>query len=352
MRSEIIQTQTPTTPSALERCRNSIDAVLQESLAPYSSELYDSLRYHLGWRDTNGQLTGSHSGKALRPTLWLLACEWAGGKWEDSLAPGAALELVHNFSLIHDDIQDGDTERRHRPTLWSVWGRPKAIVAGNAMRCLADLTLLSLQKNTDVPAEIIMRLSQSLSESCLEMIEGQYMDLSFEADLDVSVDQYLDMVSRKTGALIECAMFMGALIATHSLQVASAFGRCGRLLGLAFQIRDDLLGIWGDSFSTGKATGADIARRKKSLPAIHALGNAYGTDRVELRRIYSQSVLSELEIQQVLQIMDRLHTYDFCQTLAEAKKQEAVAALQGLDLTQKSFREFQQVAKFLVSREH
>ena len=337
-------------PRALERYREAVLAQLQSALRPNGLGLYHLLHYHMGWMDAQGHPIRPSGGKALRPALCLLACEMVGGDGPEALPAAAALELVHNFSLIHDDIQDGDPERRHRPTVWYVWGQANALQAGNALRCIADRALLAPTERGIAP-QVALMLSETLTARYLEMIEGQYLDLAFEGDLDVGMQQYLDMVSRKTGALIDCALFMGAFVATRDHRVAQAFGRCGRLLGLAFQIRDDLLAIWGNSDATGKATGADVRRRKKSFPAVYALEQSREVERAELRRIYSQDALTDQDVQRVLEIMDGLGTYTYGQALAEAKGAEALQTLGQLSIEPWARDELQAVASYFIHRE-
>ena len=337
-------------PEVLERFRAAVDTHLKAVLPLNASGLYTMLRYHLGWVDEHGCSVQASTGKALRPALCLFACQALGGHWRQALPAAAALELLHNFSLIHDDIQDGDTERRHRPTVWSIWGQPQAISAGNSLCSIAHHTLLDLAR-AGVPDEVVLDLSATLTARYLEMIEGQYMDLSFEERLDVTVEEYLDMTSRKTGALIEAAMHMGAFIATRDKAIAVQFGQCGHLLGLAFQIRDDVLGIWGDTAATGKATGADIRRKKKSLPVVYTLERAEGVAWEALRQVYGKAELNEEDVAIVLEVMDRQETHGYAQSLAERKGQEALQALDRLSLEPWAREEIKEVASYLTGRE-
>ena len=173
------------------------------------------------------------------------------------------MELIHNFSLIHDDIEDRDLQRHHRPTLWAIWGEPKALTAGSVM---FNLAFLALSQSRNVPGERLLYASSRLTQSSLEMIEGQYLDISFEERLDVTTGEYMDMISRKTGALISCALEVGAFLGSGDREMASLMAKAGRHLGNLFQIRDDILGVWGDPSVTGKAVGSDIicARRSRS----------------------------------------------------------------------------------------
>ena len=159
----------------------------------------------MGWTSVSGDNENHPVGKSLRPILCLAACEMAGGDFTEAIPAAASLELIHNFSLIHDDIQDGDLMRRSRPTIWSIWGVPNAINAGNSMRIIADRTMLeSSSENRNLDVTVDAALESTIRS--LDMIEGQYMDMSFESSTNVNVAEYLKMVERKTGALIQSAM--------------------------------------------------------------------------------------------------------------------------------------------------
>ena len=272
-------------PGVFNKYRADIDAELKSVLAERQSPFYDMMRYHLGWVDEKGNVLTSSGGKALRPTLCLLACEAVGGDYRQALPAAAAIELVHNYSLIHDDIQDDDRERRHRPTVWSIWGKPQAINAGTAMRVLANLALLRL-KELGVPDQKQLRAHYLIDEKCMSLIEGQYLDISYETRFDITVDDYLDMIRKKTAALIACSLELGALLGTDDEQVIESFRNIGTNLGLAFQIRDDILGIWGDEQKTGKPSCSDIRRKKKSFPVIWAFDKAQGELRTDLLNFY------------------------------------------------------------------
>jgi hypothetical protein len=188
-------------PFAFKRYRAAIDTELRAVLDDRQSPLYDMMRYHLGWVDEQGNPIKASPGKALRPTLCLLACEAVGGAWYKALPAAAGMELLHNFSLIHDDVQDDDRERRHRPTVWSIWGKPQAINAGDALATIAGLALIGLAQR-GVPAAKQLLTTRLMYEACLTTIEGQYLDISYESRFDVVVGDYLEMIERKTAILI------------------------------------------------------------------------------------------------------------------------------------------------------
>ena len=340
-------------PHALEQYSDAVVAQLRQVLSHDGSGLSRLLHYHMGWVDAEGNPSQPSGGKALRPGLCLLACELAGGHWPDALPAASAVELIHRFSLIHDDIQDEDVERWHRPTVWRLWGQAKALQAGNALWCIADRALHG-HGGLGMPAQVTLTMAEALSARSMEMIEGQYLDLAFEGAPHVGVAQYLDMVARKTGALMDCALFLGAFVATRDLNVARTFGRCGRLLGIAFQVRDDLLSIWGDPVATGKATGADIRRRKMSYPAVYALEQAKGAEGEELRGIYAREAVTDGDVRRVLEIMEGLETFTHGQALAGAKRAEALRTLDGLTVApgvSEALEELEEVAGYIINRE-
>lgn len=327
-------------PDVEQRLREAVEA---------GGEIAPMLRYHLGWENLEGTPTRG-GGKALRPILCLAACEMSGGDWRDALPAAAALELIHNFSLVHDDIQDGDETRRGTPTLWSIHGVPTALTAGNAMRVIADRTADALNA-AGVSEGVAQGTIAELTRRYLEMIEGQYLDLSFEAAEHVSVDDYLDMIGRKTGALVESAMHMGALVATGDQATALGFGECGMRLGLAFQIRDDWLGVWGNPAFTGKAVGADIRRKKRSLPAVYLFDNASDEERPWLEETYSAEEIEGERLEGVMAMLERHGGDSYVQRIAEEQARQAVAAVQALDIPEESKRLLGAVAEFFVTRD-
>ncbi|MCS7178819.1 MAG: polyprenyl synthetase family protein [Anaerolineae bacterium] len=256
---------------ALEAEMQAIVATAELSLR----ELYGMLRYHLGWEDRAFRpIHGPQpTGKRIRPVLCLLCCEACGGDWERALPAAAAVELVHNFSLIHDDIEDGDTTRRGRPTLWSIWGMPQALNAGDTLFTQAHLALFRLA-DRGVPPETVLSALQILLTACQRLTEGQFLDLWFEGEEEVSVEDYLWMIARKTAALLSAACELGALVAGAPADVRERLRTFGYHAGIAFQIQDDILGLWGDPAVTGKPVGSDLRRGKKTFPVLYALGRA------------------------------------------------------------------------------
>ncbi len=336
-------------PLVFDRYRAEIDAELRSALAKHQSPMYDMVRYHLGWIDEKGYPRQNSVGKALRPTLCLLACEATGGDWHKALPAAAAIELVHNFSLVQDDIQDNDPERHHRPTVWSIWGKPQAINAGTAMHVLASLTLLHLRER-GISAEKQRRAQYLLNESCLRMMEGQYLDISYESRLDIGVSDYLDMIDKKTAALIGCSLETGALLGNDDESVVRAFRNLGRDMGIAFQIRDDILGIWGDEKETGKLLAGDIQRRKKSLPIVYALEKAEGEMRGELVKVYQDQVVDPEGVATVLRILEAVEAQLYAQGVAEEYRDRALAEIERIVHLPWARDSLEELAHFVVKR--
>ncbi len=253
------------TGAVLTRGRQLVDAELRGAVATLPASVRLIAEYHLGWRDQTGKAATAPAGKAFRPTLALLAAEAAGGTTDAALPAAVAVELVHNHSLLHDDVIDGDRLRRHRPTAWAVFGVGPAILAGDAMLTLAfDV----LRAGGGPRGGAALRL---LGDAQQALVDGQMADLAFESRGDVRLEECMSMARAKTAALLGCSCALGVLSATgdeRAIEHARAFGE---RLGLAFQLIDDILGIWGDPAVTGKPAHSDLQARKKSLPVVAAL---------------------------------------------------------------------------------
>lgn len=339
------------------RYRDDLAEALKAGLSPGNGESSDPigvhgmLRYGMGWADASGRPMTATTGKALRPTLCLFACEATGGDPVQAMPAAVALEYIHNFSLIHDDIQDRDETRHHRATIWAVWGVPRAIVAGNVLRTLADVTL-SGSTGRGLTSGDVLALTHTLTGAYLEMIEGQFLDLSYESRGDISLAEYLGMIARKTGALIRCSLELGAYVGSRDAATVDAFRRCGEALGLVFQVKDDVLGVWGDPGSTGKPVGADVRRKKNSFPVVHAMANASGTDAETLAHVYSKDEPGDEDVEAVLGVMDRLGTRRYAEELAASHSEQALEALTKVELETDARRQLEELAEFLLVRDH
>ncbi len=288
---------------------------------PSTHGLYEMVRYHLALDGS-----GASGGKRMRPLLGLLAYASITGDHRAALPGAAAVELGHNFSLVHDDIEDGDVERRHRPTLWRLHGVPQAINTGDT---LFSLSRIALHRLTDLgfSDSKVLRLMRLYDETCLALCEGQYIDIATSESNDLmSVEAYFDMIGRKTAALIAASIEAGALLATDDDQVIARYRGFGWALGLAFQLNDDLLGIWGSEQTTGKEP-SDVAHRKKTLPVIYAAQHAEPADRSRLLDLYARREPTLAEIGEIVEILERVGARDYTRDQAHRYRDEALAEL-------------------------
>lgn len=288
-------------------------------------DLYRWLRYHLGWSDADGRGGDSRSAKGLRPRLCLAACEAVGGDPSRAVAAAAAVELTHEFSLIHDDIQDRDRLRRGRRALWTVVGEAQAINLGDAMFALARTVLAEVP----VPASALVAMYGRYDRACVELAEGQYLDLMYAsaATGDTGEEPYLAMAERKTGALFGLAAALGAMAAETAV-AAGPLDRFGRELGVAFQIADDILGLWGEPEVTGKPAGNDLLQGKRSYPVVCAL------EHPEIAGHVAGALASGDAVQaaEVSALMARAGLEETCRGVARRHAEAALSALEELDL--------------------
>jgi geranylgeranyl diphosphate synthase type I len=259
-------------PRALSRFPAAVRPALQAAVARLDPVSRAATSYHLGWTEADGAARPGRAGKSVRAALALLSAELAGAPATVGVPGAVAVELVHNFSLLHDDVMDGDAERRHRPTVWSLWGESTAVLVGDALLALATEVLL------ESPSPTAPAAAAELMSATRALVRGQLADLAFEAQPRVELAECLEMAGAKTGALLATSTAVGARLAGAPAPVLDALWGYGRHLGLAFQLVDDLLGIWGDPAVTGKPVLADLRARKKSLPVTYVLcrGGAAG----------------------------------------------------------------------------
>src|SRR5512140_2314651 len=251
-------------PAIEKELQQFVDRLSDPRLRPF----HDMLTYHMGW---TGEGAGREAqGKRIRPLLTLLTTAACTDEWTPALPAAAAIELIHNFSLVHDDIQDYSDLRRGRPTVWKKWEMPQAINVGDMLFILAQLAIVDLRDHYS--AETALRAGEILQNACLGLSSGQYLDISYETRTDLAVEDYWPMVSGKTAALLSACTQVGALLGGADDAAQEAWHNFGHYLGLAFQVQDDYLGIWGDSALTGKSTEYDLVAGKKSLPVLFGLG--------------------------------------------------------------------------------
>jgi geranylgeranyl diphosphate synthase, type I len=335
-------------PPVLARARDIVRPAMVDAVERLSPQLQRTAAYHLGWRDEHGMpIAGDHSGKGVRPALALLSAEAAGADARVAVPGAVAVELAHNFSLVHDDIIDGDQERRHRPTVWALHGVGPALILGDALLTLANRVLLDASPSASGgTASAISELTHAVAA----MIAGQADDMAFESRPHISVDECLAMVAGKTGALLACATTIGARLAGAPATAIEALRRHGTNLGVAFQAVDDLLGIWGDPERTGKPRGSDIAARKKSLPVAFALGNA-GAHADELRSLLVNGPLDEAAVMRGTALVENCGARAATEEVARRHLDAALDALDCSDLDQRARAELADLAHFIVDRE-
>jgi geranylgeranyl diphosphate synthase, type I len=308
--------------SMVSELRPAVEKDLQrivEKFIPADDELKSMVSYHFGWE---GEGAGqSAQGKRIRPQLILLPLMVSQMNWEKALPAASAVEIVHNFSLIHDDIQDQSVLRRGRPTLWTRWGIAQAINTGDFLYTLAYSSLLELQGSYS--SSVCLEAVDLLSSACVQLTRGQYLDLANENEKSIPMDDYWIMVGGKTAALLGFCTAMGALLCGFSGSKRNAAYSFGYQLGLAFQVVDDWLGIWGDAAQTGKSNASDLLSGKKSLPVLYGLE----VDGPFSQR-WNQGSLSADEIPQMVAYLDEAGVEQRIHKVADQKTQEAMSALQ------------------------
>ncbi|GAA3841294.1 MULTISPECIES: polyprenyl synthetase family protein [Amycolatopsis] len=300
--------------------------------------------YHLGWTDLDGNPT-SGGGKAVRPALALLSAEAAGAPPATGLPGAVAVELVHNFSLLHDDLMDGDTERRHRPTVWAVRGAASAILTGDAMLALANEVLLDAEGPGAVAA------ARLLSEAVGELIRGQVLDVAFEQRDDVTLDECLDMAGGKTGALLSASSAIGAVLACAPARTVEALAGFGADLGLAFQLVDDVLGIWGEPSVTGKPVHSDLRARKKSLPVTYAVTHGGAPGRELAAWLTGGDVADDAAVRRAADLVDLAGGRAWALEEAHRRMAAGRQKLEDAEVPGRVREELLALARFIVTRE-
>jgi geranylgeranyl diphosphate synthase, type I len=341
---------TATIPAGVETARDLVGPAIAAAVRRLSPDVRSVAAYHLGLADAAGQPVSADGrpggmGKALRPALALLSTRAAGAAPERGVAAAAAVELVHNFSLVHDDIMDGDTERRHRPTAWTVFGVGAAILAGDALLVLAQDILL------EGPAPQGLWASRCLSASVQRLIAGQGADLAFERRDDVTLDQCLEMAGDKTAALMACACSIGAIYVGAPAELAMGLAGFGAHAGLAFQLTDDLLGIWGAPEVTGKPVRSDLRTRKKSLPVVAALtsGSQPGDELGAL--LTGAAPLTEDDLLRAADLVEAAGGKAWAEAEADVQLASAGNCLAETEMPADVRAEFAGIAEFITARQ-
>ena len=330
-------------PASLTRFRPTLDEAIVDILGDRPGSLFDMMRHHLGWE--NDALT--QGGKYLRPTLVLVTAEACGGDWKTAVPAAVGLELLHNFSLIHDDIQDENSFRRNRPTVWNRWGASQAINAGDAMHALSQLVVLHMTDD-GAPPQSVLHAIRLLDETCLALGEGQTADIEFETRSNVTVADYKWMIGNKSAEAFRCALEIGCMIATGSPEQSKLLGDAGFEMGIAFQIQDDVLDIWGGAV-IGKETALDIRDGKKSLPVVYGLSREDSTDADRLSEMY-RSGFGPDGVDEVVSLLESLGAPDFCAAEAEAHWAKGHRMIEQAGLPEAGIAALTEIGDYLIHR--
>ncbi|MCL4275705.1 MAG: polyprenyl synthetase family protein [Anaerolineales bacterium] len=295
---------------------------------PNTKPFHDMLTYHMGW---TGEGAGPlAAGKRIRPLLTLLAMssvndesieeKGTSNNWLHAISAAAAIELIHNFSLVHDDIQDNSELRRGRKTAWTIWGAPMAINVGDALFVIANQSILDLAMH--YPPEIVVKAANILSSCCLDLTRGQFLDMSFEERTDIKLEDYWAMIGGKTSSLLSACTHIGALLGYAQNERLEAYRLSGYHLGLAFQVQDDILGIWGDESVTGKSAASDLVEGKNSLPVLFALEKKGG-----FARRWRQGPIAADEVGEIASLLEEEGAREYAENMSAAQTQKALEYL-------------------------
>ncbi|HZV49508.1 MAG TPA: polyprenyl synthetase family protein [Candidatus Dormibacteraeota bacterium] len=302
--------------------------------------------YHMGWVDPGGRPREAPAGKLVRPSLCLWACEATGGDVTSALPAAAALEWVHNFTLIHDDIQDGDRERHHRPTVWSIWGVAQGINAGDALHAMAFESLLAPGPH---PGRRL-RAARALARAVLEVIEGQCLDLGLEGRPHCPPASYLRMARAKTGALLGASLQLGAIMGGARPAAERTLRAAGRLLGLSFQVRDDWLGIWGEPALTGKSRDCDLGRRKVTYPVVVGYAAMPPAERRRFRALFRSEPDGVAAVEALRDRLEAAGARERSAAAARGFARQAIEVVAGSGLGPEHTEQFQELAHYVANR--
>ena len=336
---------TSTLSPSLERSMDAFRSAMQAAVARMDPSSAAVSAYHLGWSAADGTPLQAPAGKGVRPTLALLSAQAGGADAADGIPAAVAVELVHNFSLLHDDVMDGDTERRHRPTVWTLWGVPSAILTGDAMLTVA------IEMLTESRSEHALEATRLMLATTRELIHGQVEDLQFESRESVDLQQCQQMAARKTGSLIAASAVLGCVLVGGDPAVARALDEYGRALGMAFQLVDDLLGIWGDPAVTGKPVLSDLRARKRSLPVTYALSQDEAIARRLAGWLTGAEVQDEAGLREIADLIEATGARSWANGQAAWHIRQAEQALAASSIEPSLQAEFRTVARFVAERE-
>ena len=309
---------------------------------PRTQPLHEMLTYHMGW---TGEGAGPDAtGKRIRPLLVLLTTATCGADWQTALPAAAAVELVHNFSLVHDDIQDNSPKRRGRDTVWTKWGAPMAINAGDALFVMSNQAIVDLKEK--YPAEVILQAAEILHNTCLDLTRGQFLDMSYEERKDLSIEDYWPMISGKTSALLSACCHIGALLGGANEEKQESYRSFGHYLGLAFQVQDDILGIWGDERVTGKSAVSDLVEGKNSLPILAGLRK-----KGKFAERWAQGPIRPDEVEEVARLLASEDGYGFTKEVSIQMTDMAINSLREADSQGEAGEALFELTNKLLNRE-
>ena len=316
------------TDELTERVDAEVRAVVNERRFP----LYDLMGYHLGWGGAPGVdevVSVRHRQDWTHGVLSLLACEAMGGDADACLPAAAALELVDKFAQIHDDVQEGSPQRNGRDAVWWVWGPAQAINTGDGMHALARLALLRLSER-GVDDVLVFEVVRLVDAASLRTFEGKFRDLEAQERIDISVSAYMDIAAAKSGALMGCAMQIGALIGGASAETAALMAACGEKLGTALQVRWDIAALWGEHGKDGAQPNVEVLNKKKLIPVVYALENASISEKRAMGEIYFKRVLDADDAVRLRDVIEGLGARAACEQMADGLLADALAAIEGV----------------------
>lgn len=323
-----------------------IEAELQRQVSrldePHTRPFYDMLTYHMGW---TGEGAGPEAaGKRIRPLMVLLTVAACDTEWLHAVSASAAVELVHNFSLVHDDIQDNSDKRRGRATIWKIWGMPMAINVGDALFVMSNQAIMDLSDH--FPAETVLQAATVLHNTCLDLTRGQFLDMSYEERNDLGVEDYWPMVAGKTASLLSACCHIGSILGGTDESKQDAYRSFGHAVGLAFQVQDDILGIWGDEALTGKSTASDLLEGKKSLPVLHGLSK--GGNFAERWR---KGPITPEEVEGLAKLLASEGSYEYTHGVSRQMTTLALDSLREADPQGEAGEALMELANKLIKRE-
>ncbi|MBK8824042.1 MAG: polyprenyl synthetase family protein [Anaerolineales bacterium] len=325
----------------LPEIEQELQSQVQRLDAQRTLPFHEMLTYHMGW---TGEGAGKEAtGKRIRPLMVLLAAASTGAEWRNALPAAAAVEMVHNFSLVHDDVQDNSDKRRGRFTVWKKWGVPMAINVGDAMFVIANQAVMDLIKTHQ--ALTVVRAATILNDTCLDLTRGQYLDMSYEERTDLSLEDYWPMIGGKTSALLSACTHIGALLGNTNEEEQEAYRQFGYHLGLAFQVQDDILGIWGDEAVTGKSAASDLVEGKNSLPVLYALGK-----QGKFAERWNQGPITVDEVKTVAALLEKEGGRAYAEEMSEKETQKALGFLESANPRGAAGESMLELANMLLKR--